>query len=128
MRSGGQLRILENIGRKLKPSHHTRRGLRRREPQETMVRAHARIQGLVQGVYYRAHAKQKAARLGVTGWIRNLADGTVEALIEGNEPAVRGMLEWCRRGSPRAVVERVDVTWEPYSGEFDRFSARETPD
>ncbi len=98
-----------------------------RVPGERMLRAHVLVEGRVQGVYYRAHARQKAERLGVTGWVRNLPDGAVELVVEGNEPAVRAMLEWCRRGSPRAVVERTEVTWEPYSGEFDRFSARETP-
>jgi len=93
--------------------------------QEKMLRAHVRVEGRVQGVYYRAHARDKAMRLGVTGWVRNRRDGSVEAVLEGNEPAVRAMLEWCHRGSPRAVVTAVHVTWEPYTGEFDRFSVRE---
>lgn len=90
-----------------------------------MLRARVRVHGLVQGVYYRAHARDKAVRLGVTGWIRNRPDGTVEAVFEGNDPSVRAMLEWCRTGSPRANVERVDVVWEPFAGEFSRFSTRE---
>lgn len=91
-----------------------------------MLRARVRVYGLVQGVYYRAHARDKAARLGVTGWIRNMPDGTVEAVVEGNEPSVREMLDWCRQGSPRARVDRVDVVWEPYDGEFRRFLTRKT--
>lgn len=93
---------------------------------EKMLRARVQVEGRVQGVYYRVHARDKATRLGVTGWIRNLVDGSVEAVLEGNEPSVRAMLEWCRRGSPRAVVTNVTVTWEPYTGEFDRFSVRES--
>lgn len=92
---------------------------------EKMLRARVVVSGVVQGVYYRAHARDRAARLGVAGWIRNLDDGSVEAVLEGNEPAVREMIEWCRRGSPKAVVNNVVVTWEPFSGEFDRFSVRE---
>jgi len=93
--------------------------------QEKMLRARVIVTGRVQGVYYRAHARDKAVRLGVTGWIRNRPDGSVEAVLEGNEPAVRAMLEWCKEGSPRAVVTGTTVTWEPYTGEFDRFSVRE---
>ncbi len=100
----------------------------RREVREMMLRAHVRVEGKVQGVYYRAHARDKATRLGVTGWVRNLPDGSVEVVIEGNEPSVRAMLEWCRNGPARAEVVRTHVTWEPYTGEFDRFSVRETPE
>lgn len=96
-----------------------------RRVQEKMLRARVVVTGVVQGVYYRAHARDKALRLGVTGWVRNLPDGAVEAVLEGNEPAVRAMLDWCKRGSPRAVVTGTTVTWEPYTGECDRFSVRE---
>jgi len=95
---------------------------------EKMLRAHVRVTGKVQGVYYRGHARNRANRLAVTGWIRNLPDGSVEAVFEGNEPSVRAMLDWCRSGSPRAVVDRVDLVWEPYTGEFDRFSVKDTPE
>lgn len=98
----------------------------KRSVREKMLRARVLVTGHVQGVYYRAHARVKAARLGVTGWIRNRLDGSVEALLEGNEPAVRAMLEWCQRGSPRAHVSGVAVTWEPPTGEFDRFSVRDS--
>ncbi len=92
---------------------------------ERMLRARVRVEGRVQGVYYRVHARDKAARLGVTGWVRNLPDGSVEVVIEGNEPSVRAMIDWCGRGSPRAVVTGVFVSWEPYTGEFDRFTVRD---
>ncbi|RJQ04507.1 MAG: acylphosphatase [Bacillota bacterium] len=87
-----------------------------------MLRARVNVQGLVQGVYFRVHARNKARRLGLTGWVRNVPDGSVEAVLEGNEPSVRAMLEWCHRGSPRAKVTNVTVVWEPHTGEFDRFS------
>ncbi len=104
------------------------RRARERGPQERLLRARVVVTGRVQGVYYRAHARDKAARLGVTGWIRNLPDGSVEAVFEGNEPALRAMLEWCQRGSPQAQVTGTTVTWEPHTGAYDRFSVRETPE
>jgi len=110
-----------------KPGPAKPSGKHRQAPaREKMLRARVRVTGRVQGVYYRAHARNKAARLGVVGWVRNLADGSVEGVVEGNEPSVRAMLDWCRIGSPRAVVDKVDVIWEPYTGEFDRFSVRDT--
>ncbi|MCD6340503.1 MAG: acylphosphatase [Desulfurococcales archaeon] len=86
-----------------------------------MVRAHLRIYGLVQGVFFRSTMKQVAYRLGVTGWVRNLPDGSVEAVVEGPEDRVRKIIEWAHRGPPLARVERVEVTWEEYKGEFKDF-------
>jgi acylphosphatase len=100
-------------------------GWRNKATREKTLRARVLITGLVQGVYYRAHARHKAMRLGITGWIRNRPNGAVEAVFEGNEPAVRAMLQWCRLGSPGARVSDVAVTWEPPTGEFNRFAVRE---
>ena len=86
-----------------------------------MVRAHLKIYGLVQGVFFRSTMKQVAYRLGVTGWVRNLPDGSVEAVVEGPEDRVRKIIEWAHRGPPLARVERVEVTWEEYKGEFKDF-------
>jgi len=86
-----------------------------------MVRAHLKIYGLVQGVFFRSTMKQVAYRLGVTGWVRNLPDGSVEAVVEGPEDKVRKIIEWAHRGPPLARVERVEVTWEEYKGEFKDF-------
>ncbi|MBF0180123.1 MAG: acylphosphatase [Magnetococcales bacterium] len=75
------------------------------------------IHGLVQGVWYRESTKNKALELGVAGWVKNLADGSVEACMQGDEEAVRGLLAWCHEGPPMARVERVE-TWEcPPGGE-----------
>jgi acylphosphatase len=63
----------------------------------------------------------------VNGWVRNRRDGTVEALLEGEEDAVRGVIEWCRQGPPGASVDRVEVEWEPFRGEFDRMMIRYSP-
>lgn len=68
-----------------------------------------RIYGRVQGVYYRASMVAEATRLGLHGWVRNRADGSVEALAQGGAPAVQALVDWARRGPPQALVERVDV-------------------
>ena len=85
------------------------------------VRAHVYISGFVQGVFFRAHTRRKARELGITGWVRNLRDGRVEAVFEGEEEKVSTLIEWCKRGPPGAVVEKVDVTFEPPSGSFKSF-------
>ena len=85
------------------------------------VRARALITGRVQGVAYRYETQWAAERLGVSGWVRNRLDGTVEALFEGERPKVEEMLAWCRRGPALARVTAVDVKWEDYRGEFAEF-------
>ncbi|WP_146341090.1 acylphosphatase [Nesterenkonia sp. NBAIMH1] len=67
----------------------------------------ARVTGKVQGVSYRAAARKKAQGLGVTGWVRNLPDGSVELLASGPDDAVESLIEWCRRGPSGAEVEQV---------------------
>ncbi len=71
-----------------------------------------RVQGSVQGVFFRVETRDRARSLGVAGWVRNLRDGTVEAVFEGPEEGVESMVEWCRRGPAGARVEAVDVDWE----------------
>jgi acylphosphatase len=86
------------------------------------VRASVVITGKVQGVYFRAETQRAAIQRNVLGWVKNRHDGSVEALFEGDEPSVKAMLEWCWQGSPFSRVHHVDVTWEPYMGDFDRFN------
>ena len=81
------------------------------------IRAHVFVSGTVQGVYYRANTRDTARERGVDGWVRNLEDGRVEAVFEGDEPDVEAMIEWCHTGSPQAVVDDVDVEYEPPEGE-----------
>ncbi|MEM4202390.1 MAG: acylphosphatase, partial [Candidatus Hadarchaeum sp.] len=68
--------------------------------------------------------EDEARRLGIKGWIRNLKDGRVEAVFEGEDQAVEEMIRWCKKGSPLSRVEEVEVFWEPYQGEFRDFSIR----
>lgn len=78
-------------------------------PSSSTLACHLRVYGLVQGVYYRHSTIQQAQRLGLHGWVRNRADGSVEALAQGGAPAVQALVDWARRGPPQALVERVDV-------------------
>jgi len=85
---------------------------------------HIYVSGLVQGVFYRANAKRVAESLSLTGWVRNLRDGRVEIVVEGEEENLAKFIEWCKRGPVGAVVESVDVTREEYKGEFKGFEIR----
>lgn len=87
----------------------------------TKARAHVRIEGLVQGVYFRKHMRDNANRLGLAGWVRNNEDGSVEAVIEGDREKVKELIKWALTGPPLAEVKRVVVEWEEYRGEFDDF-------
>lgn len=86
------------------------------------VRAHVVIQGLVQGVFFRANTHEAASSNGISGWVRNNPDGTVEAIFEGEIEAVKRTIDWCRKGPKGAKVERVDVVWDEFMGEFDGFN------
>ena len=86
------------------------------------TRAHVFISGRVQGVYFRQNTKQVATRHKVTGWVRNLVDGRVEAMFEGDEMSVNEVIEWCHVGPPKAKVDDVNVKFQKYTGEFPDFS------
>jgi len=88
-------------------------GLRHAGP---MVRVHVVVSGRVQGVWFRQSCQEQARREGVAGWVRNLADGTVEAVLEGERPAVESMLTWMAHGPPRAEVTGLEVTDQPPTG------------
>lgn len=81
-----------------------------------MKRAHVFVSGRVQGVFYRANTQKQARRLGVSGWVRNLPDGRVEAVFEGADQAVDAMVRWCHQGSSAARVDNVDATWTAPEG------------
>jgi acylphosphatase len=86
-----------------------------------MIRCHVKVFGRVQGVAFRWHTSRQAVELGVTGWVRNLSDGSVEGVFEGEESAVNALAEWCRKGPPAAKVERCEARQGLFSNEFDSF-------
>jgi acylphosphatase len=88
------------------------------------VRAHILVSGDVQGVSFRAATVHEARRLGVQGWVRNVADGRVEAEAEGERAKVEALVRWCQRGPPAARVDDVQVGWRPYAGDLAGFSVR----
>jgi acylphosphatase len=88
------------------------------------TRAHVFVSGRVQGVFFRSETKHKADRYDVKGWVRNLPDGRVEAVFEGEEEAVKALIEFCKRGPRGAMVTNVDLRWENLTGEFDAFKVR----
>lgn len=88
------------------------------------LRAHVIIHGLVQGVWFRASTKDEADHLGVTGWVRNLPDRSVEAVFEGEKKKVEEIVGWCHRGPSGANVSKVEIVWEPYGKEFSHFDIR----
>lgn len=83
------------------------------------------VKGFVQGVSYRKHTRRVAANLGVTGWVRNRSDGTVEACLEGDEGAVDALTAWCAFGPRRGHVEEVLASRGDYTGQFREFSIAE---
>ena len=89
-----------------------------------MVRARVLVSGRVQGVFFRSETRYEAEKRGIKGWIRNLPDGKVEAVFEGEEKSVREIIEFCKRGPPGAKVTKVDVTWESYTGKIRHFETR----
>jgi acylphosphatase len=85
------------------------------------ARAHVIISGRVQGVFFRANTLRAATRFGLSGWVRNRRDGTVEAVFEGDRDRIEAVLEWCRTGDPPARVTDVQVEWEPFTGTTSGF-------
>lgn len=84
----------------------------------------ARVFGLVQGVNFRAVTRERAQALGLTGWVRNRADGSVEVLAEGARASLTQLLEYLHRGPRHAEVDRVEAEWLPASGGFTGFEIR----
>jgi acylphosphatase len=86
-----------------------------------LVRAKLIISGHVQGVYFRAAARGVARAQQLVGWVRNRCDGAVETVVEGEQSAVQRFITWCHDGPPGSHVSAVQVTMEPYAGEFPDF-------
>lgn len=85
------------------------------------MRARILISGLVQGVFFRRETTSIARRLGLTGWVRNLSDGRVESIAEGEKARVDELIRFCHSGPPGARVRNVEVEWLEYTGEFRGF-------
>jgi acylphosphatase len=86
------------------------------------IQVHVVISGQVQGVWYRASTKEKAEELGLTGWVKNIAHGNVEAVFEGEESSVNEMIAWCRKGPPLALVTDVKIIRKQFGGKFTGFA------
>ncbi len=85
---------------------------------------HVLISGRVQGVFFRAETQRAATGFNLSGWVRNLPDGRVEAVFEGEDAAVDKMLAWCHIGPPAARVQEVIVNEEPCAGELRYFNIK----
>lgn len=88
------------------------------------ARTRVLIEGRVQGIFFRAYARDQAAQLKLAGWVRNLPDGSVEALVEGPIDRVEAFINWCHSGPPNARVTAVKIERQEYRGEFQTFSVR----
>ncbi|MBW3584967.1 MAG: acylphosphatase [Cyanobacteria bacterium 0813] len=86
-------------------------------PSSSPVRVRVFVSGLVQGVGYRYSTMNQAKYLGLSGWVRNLPDGRVEAVFEGEKKAVEGMISWCRRGPSGATVSELVLEYEDPEGD-----------
>lgn len=87
----------------------------------TNQRIHVFVSGKVQGVFFRQAMKVTAKKNNVNGWVRNLDDGRVEAILEGDDENVNTLVEWCHAGPANARVEDVEIKTETYAGEFSTF-------
>jgi len=89
-------------------------------------RLHVIIHGYVQGVFFRASTRDKAVSLGLNGWVRNLHDGSVEAVFEGDVEKLHEAAAWCQNGPSGAHVTKMDETWQDYTGKYSGFDVRYT--
>jgi acylphosphatase len=91
-----------------------------------MIRAHITVEGKVQGVGFRANTNRMANQLGLKGWVRNLRDGGVEIVAEGDPEIIERLIQWCHRGPTSAFVSKVSVEKTDATGEFRGFSIKST--
>ncbi len=88
------------------------------------IRAHIFVFGRVQGVFFRFETRRKARKLGLYGFVQNLSDGRVEAVLEGEKEKVEKLIEWAKRGPFLAKVDNIEIKEEEYQSEFDEFEIR----
>ncbi len=89
-----------------------------------MKRVHIIISGYVQGVFFRHNTKVKARNLGLRGFVRNVSNGDVEVVAEGNEKELNELIDFCRRGPVLSCVANLKIKYEEFKGEFDDFTVR----
>lgn len=88
------------------------------------ARAHIIASGRVQGVFFRQHTRRQAEKLNIFGWVKNLGDGKVEAVFEGEKKSLEKIISWARQGPVFGKVNNLEVEWQDYTGEFDSFEVR----
>ena len=86
-----------------------------------LARCHVLISGRVQGVFFRLETANIARKKNITGLVRNLRDGRVEAVFEGKRQDIDRLIRFCRRGPPSAIIKNLEIKWEPWRGEFQEF-------
>lgn len=85
-------------------------------------RVHIIVQGKVQGVFFRASTKDKAVELELSGFVRNMPNGTVEIVAEGSQKQLKKLVDWCHKGPDRSIVSEVHTDWQTYIAEFEAFN------
>ena len=89
-----------------------------------MYQAHLIISGRVQGVFYRASCQDVAVKYGLNGWVKNLPDGKVEVLVQGEKDKIEKLIEWCKKGPPSAKVSDVKVEWQEMAEVLNGFGVK----
>ena len=82
------------------------------------------IRGKVQGVWFRGSTEKEAIKLNIKGWVKNNSDGSVSVVAEGDEEALKTLIQWCKHGPTGARVDDIEVSWLDYRGEFQNFQIR----
>lgn len=95
-----------------------------RKTEDKMARAHLFIYGRAQGIGFRFSTSRKAHRLGIFGWVRNLPDGRLEAIFEGEKGKIEEIVQWAKTGPIGARVDNVEIEWQKYTGEFANFEIK----
>jgi len=88
---------------------------------ERKTKVYLLLSGQVQGVFFRASTRVKAKNLRISGWVKNLPDGKVEIVAEGEKEKLEELISWARKGPITAKVENIEIEWQEYLGEFDSF-------
>lgn len=87
-------------------------------------RVHIFVSGKVQGVFFRENTRKKAAEFRLSGFVRNLQNGKVEAVFEGEKEKIKKIIQWIKKGSETAQIENIEIDWQNYKGEFEDFEIR----